>query len=96
MMRRAQALIAAVLIFASMPARADLYMFTYEYYNDSAFTEFIGSAHTNCHGSCGYGDCGYIAPYRIYEKFNCNTQEQLFRACQAWNGSSWQGMTCPY
>ena len=94
-MRRALALIAALLLFVAMPAQADLYMFTYEYYNDSDFTQFIGSAHTNCNGSCGFGDCSATPPYRIYEKFNCNTQEQLFRACQAWNGSSWQSVACP-
>jgi hypothetical protein len=95
-MKRAQALIAALLLLASVPARADLYMFTYEYYSDAAFTQFIGSAHTNCNGTCGFGNCSYTAPYRIYEKFNCDTQEQLFRVCQAWTGSAWQTVSCPY
>jgi hypothetical protein len=95
-MRRALALTAALLLFASTPARADLYMFTFEYYSDSAFTQFIGDAQTNCNGICGQGDCNYHAPYRIYEKFNCNTQEQLFRACQHWNGTSWEPVTCPW
>lgn len=85
---------AAVLLFPAQPARADTYFFTYEYYNDSEFTQLIGLSYTNCQGSCVEG-CSMTGPYRIVEKESCNTGQVVLHYCQRWTGSSWQSIQCP-
>jgi hypothetical protein len=94
-MKRALALIAALALFVATPARADFYMFTYDYYNDAQFTQWLDFAYTNCLGQCVEGNCSYAGPYRIVEKENCNTGLVVLHYCQAWNGSSYQTTSCP-
>ncbi len=94
MKRSILALVSAVLLFSASSARADSYFFTYEYYNDSAFTQFIGVSYTNCLGNCVEG-CSITGPYRIVEKESCTTGQVVQHYCQRWTGSSWQSIQCP-
>ena len=74
-MRRALALIAAVLLFTSTPAQAGGFMTTFDYYSDANFTQWVGYAYTNCSGSCAFGNCTYNQGYRIKEVEDCDTWE---------------------
>lgn len=94
-MRRAFALIAALLLFTSTPAQAGGFMTTYDFYSDANFTQWVAFAYTNCTGSCVSGNCSYNQGYRIVEVEDCDTWEVTQHYCQFWNGSNWQNMTCP-
>lgn len=93
-MRRVQALCAALLLFMATTTQANTYAFYYEYYNDSGFTQYIGTKYTNCLGNCASG-CSVTGPYRIFEKEDCQTLDIVYTACQRWNGTTWVNMACP-
>ncbi|HYI11073.1 MAG TPA: hypothetical protein VEK57_18595 [Thermoanaerobaculia bacterium] len=93
-MRRAQALLAALLLFVASTAHANTYVRYYHYYDDAAFTDYIGTSYTNCLGSCASG-CSITGPYRIFEKEDCQTLEIIYTACQQWTGSGWVNISCP-
>jgi len=93
-MRKSIAFVAAVLFFVSMPAQASGQMRVYDYYSDSSFTQYVGTAYTNCSLICVSG-CSTFANYRYVESENCSTGI-ITRYCQQWNGTGWGNMSCPF